>query len=214
MQAAEHGEQLGLLLRIEPQAVVLHPQHEVAGLGRAADAYPRSPLGVAELEGIAEQVVHHRAQVLGQKRHAGEGGHVDLDAGAAARNQRLQVLAHVVNHCGQGYLLNGLVVLLLQLGHVAQVIDGVHEAPDRVVHHAQHLGYLTRQRLHGGQLILQHLQQPFNVGDRRPQVVGGGVDEVVQVHVDAGELLVGLAENTADGEALARENSGPECAQG
>ena len=53
-----------LLALIEAQAIVLHPQlHPLAHL-RTTDAHPQRALGGAVLEGVAEQVVDHRAQVL------------------------------------------------------------------------------------------------------------------------------------------------------
>ena len=67
----------------------------------AAHAHVRRPVGVAKLEGVAEQVVQNGAQVgpaIGQR---GRGRKVQLDGGFGLLHLRPQAQQHFLGHAAQ-----------------------------------------------------------------------------------------------------------------
>jgi hypothetical protein len=76
----------------------------------------RGPVGAAILEGIAKQVVDHRAQVMRGKVAVQAGGDRELRPG----QQRGQVQVHSVQHGGQIHRLSRRLVDLLQPHNVGE----------------------------------------------------------------------------------------------
>ena len=104
---------------IQAQAIVLDLEYGVRFFGAAADANLRNPVGVTVFEGVAEQVIHHRMQVLFGEAEHGAAGHVHAEVPAGFGQQRGQVQAHVAHNVGQAHRCGGLAALLLQVGNGA-----------------------------------------------------------------------------------------------
>ena len=88
VEALEHAEQLGQLVRGQPEAVVVHFQHRVAGAPVPAHVHVGAAVGVAVLEGIAHQVVDHGAQVFFGKMNGQQAVEVYPELGVGFAQQR------------------------------------------------------------------------------------------------------------------------------
>ena len=79
---------------------------------------------------------------------------------------------------------------LLKPGDIGELHNGWLKALDCALHHIQQGPHRLDQSDFSWQLHQQGRKQAFNVGKGRFQVVGGRLDEVVQVSVDVHQLPV------------------------
>ena len=121
VQALKQPKQPALLVRIQAQAIIRNREHDLGGRGQGVQLHQGRVARAVVLEGVAEQVVHHRAQIFGRKQYRYVRVNVYCHLGVGAGQQGLQVELYPGHYLGQQYVLGGLVLRLLEKKRLRQM---------------------------------------------------------------------------------------------